>query len=108
MSRARTNADNASADVLGVTASTGLSGGGTSGTVSVSLDTASIYVVPSQSTHSGKYLTTNGSAASWASVDALPSQSGNNGKYLTTNGSSATWGTITTDPTPTALMLGGM
>jgi len=108
MSRARTNADNASADVLGVTASTGLSGGGTSGTVSVALDTASVYVVPSQSTHSGKYLTTNGSAASWASVDALPSQSGNNGKYLTTNGSSATWGTITTDPTPTALMLGGM
>lgn len=108
MSRARTNADNASADIQGVTASTGLSGGGTSGTVSVSLDTASIYVVPSQSTHSGKYLTTNGSAASWASVDALPSQTGNNGKYLTTNGSSATWGTITTDPTPTALMLGGM
>ena len=108
MSRARTNADNSSADILGVTASTGLSGGGTSGTVSVALDTASIYVVPSQSTHSGKYLTTNGSAASWASVDALPSQSGNNGKYLTTNGSSATWGTITTDPTPTALMLGGM
>jgi hypothetical protein len=108
MSRARTNADNASADIQGVTASTGLSGGGTSGTVSVSLDTASVYVVPSQSTHSGKYLTTNGSAASWASVDALPSQTGNNGKYLTTNGSSATWGTITTDPTPTALMLGGM
>ena len=108
MSRARTNADNASTDVLGVTASTGLSGGGTSGTVSVALDTASVYVVPSQSTHSGKYLTTNGSAASWASVDALPSQTGNGGKYLTTNGSSATWGTITTDPTPTALMLGGM
>jgi hypothetical protein len=108
MSRARTNADNASADISGVTASTGLTGGGTSGAVSVALDTASIYVVPSQSTHSGKYLTTNGSAASWASVDALPSQSGNNGKYLTTNGSSATWGTITTDPTPTALMLGGM
>jgi hypothetical protein len=108
MSRARTNADNASADIAGVTASTGLSGGGTSGTVSVSLDTASVYVVPSQSTHSGKYLTTNGSAASWASVDALPSQTGNNGKYLTTDGSSATWGTITTDPTPTALMLGGM
>ena len=108
MSRARTNADNSSADILGVTASTGLSGGGTSGTVSVALDTASIYVVPSQSTHSGKYLTTNGSAASWANVDALPSQSGNSGKYLTTNGSAASWATITTDPTPTALLLGGM
>jgi hypothetical protein len=108
MTRARTNADNFAADVLGVTASTGLSGGGTSGTVSVSLDTASVYVIPSQTTHSGKYLTTNGSAASWASVDALPSQTGNSGKYLTTNGTSASWATITTDPTPTAFLLGGM
>jgi hypothetical protein len=72
MSRARTNADNSSADILGVTASTGLSGGGTSGTVSVALDTASVYVVPSQSTHSGKYLTTDGSAASWATVTTDP------------------------------------
>jgi hypothetical protein len=108
MSRARTNADNASADISGVTASTGLTGGGTSGTVSVALDTASIYVVPSQATNSGKYLTTNGSAASWGTVDALPSQTSNSGKYLTTNGTAASWGTITTDPTPTALMLGGM
>jgi trimeric autotransporter adhesin len=108
MSRARTNADNSSADILGVTASTGLTGGGTSGTVSVALDTASVYVVPSQSTHSGKYLTTNGSATSWANVDALPSQTGNSGKYLTTNGTSASWATITTDPTPTVFLLGGM
>jgi hypothetical protein len=35
MTRARTNADNADADILGVTASTGLTGGGTSGTVTV-------------------------------------------------------------------------
>ena len=108
MSRARTNADNSSADILGVTASTGLSGGGTSGTVSVALDTASVYVIPSQSTHSGKYLTTNGSAASWATVNALPSQTGNSGKYLTTDGSTASWATITTDPTPTVFLLGGM
>jgi len=40
MTKARTNADNASADVQGVTAGTGLSGGGTSGTVTVSIDTA--------------------------------------------------------------------
>jgi hypothetical protein len=57
-------------DITGVTAGTGLSGGGTSGAVTVSLDTSSIYVVPSQSTHSGKYLTTNGTAASWAAVPA--------------------------------------
>jgi hypothetical protein len=40
MSRARTNADNVAGDISGVTASTGLSGGGTSGTVTVSIDTA--------------------------------------------------------------------
>jgi len=108
MSKARTNADNQAGDISGVTASTGLSGGGTSGTVSVALDTASVYVIPTQSTHSGKYLTTNGSAASWATVDALPSQTGNSGKYLTTNGTSASWATITTDPTPTVFLLGGM
>lgn len=108
MSKARVNADNASADIQGVTAGTGLSGGGTSGTVTVSLDTASVYVVPSQTSQSGKYLTTNGTSASWATVDALPSQTGNSGKYLTTNGTSASWATITTDPTPTALLFGGM
>jgi hypothetical protein len=35
MTRARDNADNALADILGVTASTGLTGGGTSGTVTI-------------------------------------------------------------------------
>lgn len=47
--------------------------------------------LPAQSGQSGKYLTTDGTAASWATVDALPSQSGNNGKYLTTNGTTASW-----------------
>jgi hypothetical protein len=99
---------NDTGDITGVTAGTGLTGGGTSGAVTVSLDTTSVYVVPSQTTHSGKYLTTNGSVASWATVDALPSQTGNSGKYLTTDGSTASWAVITTDPTPTAFMLGGM
>jgi len=57
-------------DIESVTAGTGLSGGGSSGAVTVSLDTTSQYVVPSQSGHTGKYLTTNGSAASWATVSA--------------------------------------
>jgi hypothetical protein len=65
-------------------------------------------VVPAQATHSGKYLTTNGTTSSWGVVDALPSQTGNSGKYLTTNGSSASWAAITTDPIPQILMLGGM
>ena len=94
-------------DITGVTAGTGLSGGGTSGSVTISLDTSSVYVVPSQSGQTGKYLTTDGSAASWASVDALPSQTGNSGKYLTTNGTTASWAVIVTDPTPSIFMLMG-
>ena len=38
MTKARVNADNASADIQGVTAGTGLTGGGTSGTVTVAVD----------------------------------------------------------------------
>jgi hypothetical protein len=57
-------------DITGVTAGTGLSGGGTSGAVTVSLDTTSVYVVPSQSGQTGKYLTTDGSAASWGTVSS--------------------------------------
>jgi hypothetical protein len=55
-------------DITGVTAGTGLSGGGTSGAVTVSLDTSSVYVVPAQAGQTGKYLTTDGSAASWGTV----------------------------------------
>ena len=65
------------------------------------------YVVPSQTSNSGKYLTTDGTTSSWGVVDALPSQTGNSGKYLTTNGTAASWATITTDPTPTAFLLMG-
>ena len=57
-------------DITEVTAGTGLSGGGTSGAVTVSLDTSSVYVVPAQATHSGKYLTTNGTASSWGTIAA--------------------------------------
>lgn len=31
----------------------------------------------------------------WTTFTGLPSQSGNDGKYLTTNGSTASWGTVT-------------
>jgi hypothetical protein len=94
-------------DITGVTAGTGLSGGGTSGAVTVSLDTSSVYVVPAQAGNSGKYLTTNGTASSWGTVDALPSQTGNTGKYLTTDGTSASWATVTTDPTADIFMMMG-
>ena len=53
-----------------------------------------VNVVPNQSSQSGKFLTTDGTSASWAVVDALPSQSGQSGKYLTTNGSASSWATL--------------
>ena len=40
-------------------------------------------------------------------ISSLPSQTGNAGKYLTTDGSTASWATITTDPTTTVFMLMG-
>jgi hypothetical protein len=43
----------------------------------------------------------------WSQVDALPDQSGNSGKYLTTDGSTASWAAVQTDPTPTMFLLMG-
>ena len=49
---------------------------------------------------------TNG--VTWAAAPvSLPSQTGNGGKYLTTNGSTASWAAITTDPLPNVLMMMG-
>lgn len=56
-------------DIESVTAGTGLTGGGNSGAVTLSLDTTTQYVVPLQSGNGGKYLTTNGSTSSWAALD---------------------------------------
>lgn len=57
MTKARVNADNASADIQGVTAGTGLSGGGTSGTVTVSLDTSVAATLTDSQTLTNKTLT---------------------------------------------------
>lgn len=46
---------------------------------------------------SGQVLIKNSSTnydASWTTFTGLPSQTGNNGKYLTTDGSSASWATL--------------
>jgi len=58
MTKSRTNADNAAADILGVTAGTGISGGGTSGTVSVAIDTATTVDKTTAQTLTNKTLTT--------------------------------------------------
>ncbi len=58
--------------------------------------------LPSQTSQAGKFLTTDGSVASWATVDhshshpdELPSQTSQAGKFLTTDGTNVNWGTIT-------------
>jgi hypothetical protein len=51
---------------------------------------------------------TASNGVTWAAAPvSLPSQSGNSGKYLTTNGSTASWATITTDPLPDVFMMMG-
>lgn len=47
--------------------------------------------LPDQTGQSGKFLTTDGTSASWGTVESLPSQTGQSGKFLTTNGTDASW-----------------
>jgi len=60
---------------------------------------ATVDALPAQTSNTGKFLTTNGTAASWATVDALPAQTSNSGKFLTTNGTAASWATLSVTPT---------
>jgi hypothetical protein len=78
---------------------------GVTSAIQTQLDVKAVY--PTQTSNSGKYLTTNGTITSWATVDALPAQADNSGKYLTTDGTSATWAVITTDPMPQIFMMMG-
>lgn len=64
-------------------------------------------IIPTQTGNSGRFLTTNGTAVSWAVVDALPSQSGNTGRYLVTNGTTASWSELSADTNPQIFMLMG-
>ena len=57
--------------------------------------------LPDQSGNAGKFLTTDGTDASWADVDALPDQSGNAGKFLTTDGTDASWQVVDALPAQT-------
>jgi len=54
LSKARTNADNVTADIAGITAGTGITGGGTSGTVTISADTAVVATTSNTITLSNK------------------------------------------------------
>lgn len=110
MTKARTNADNVAGDISGVTAGTGLTGGGTSGTVTLTNDMATTiaakgdllvgtadnaYTNLTVASTNGYVLQANSattSGLSWA--EGLPSQTSNSGKYLTTNGTTASWGTV--------------
>jgi hypothetical protein len=77
-------------------------GAGTSGIILVRLLIGSslndIHDVALSSPTTNQVLQYDGTKWVNATVDALPSQSGQNGKYLTTDGSTASWGTITIPP----------
>ncbi len=92
---------------IGVATATSINGTSIPSSKTLVATDSTQYVVPSQTSNSGKYLTTDGTTSSWGVVDALPSQTGNSGKYLTTNGTSASWASIVTDPTPSIFMLMG-
>jgi len=47
--------------------------------------------LPSQTGHSGQFLTTDGQNPSWGDVSSLPAQTGQAGKYLYSDGTDATW-----------------
>jgi hypothetical protein len=47
--------------------------------------------LPDQTGNDGKFLTTDGSNASWSDVDSLPDQKDQDGKFLKSNGVDALW-----------------
>ncbi len=68
------------------------------------LEWGTIETLPTQTSHSGKFLTTDGSVASWSTIthpDEIPGQSGHNGKFLTTDGSVISWATVAQYTLPT-------
>ena len=93
--------------VLGVATATSINGTTIPTSKTLVATDSTAFVVPSQTSNAGKYLTTDGTTSSWGTVNALPSQTSNAGKYLTTNGTAASWASVTTDPTPSIFMLMG-
>ena len=64
------------------------------------------YISPPSSPSSGNVLTYNGSAWAASAPSYVPSQSGYSGKFLTTNGSAASWANVATVYTGTFLSSG--
>jgi hypothetical protein len=57
-----------SGDITGVSVTSPITGGGTSGDVTIGISSSA--VVPSQTGNSGKYLTTDGTTSSWGTISA--------------------------------------
>lgn len=75
-----------------------LGNAGIGGYVAIQAWADPVGVLPSQTGHSGKFLTTNGTAASWAVTPSdVASQTGNSGKILSTNGTSTSWIAVPTE-----------
>ena len=55
-------------DITGVSVTSPITGGGTSGDVTIGISSSAI--VPSQTGNSGKYLTTDGTTSSWGTISA--------------------------------------
>jgi hypothetical protein len=59
--------------------------------------------LPSQTGNAGKYITTDGTNASWAAVpDEIPDQTSHSGEFLTTDGSTLSWGAVAAQVYPSA------
>jgi len=124
-------------DISAVTAGTGLSGGGSAGAVTLSVDTTFVATTSNTMTMSNKTLASpvvttaltlnaageirfadtdssnyvgfkSPSTVSTNYIWTLPSADGSSGQFLKTNGSSTlSWSSVTTDPTPTVFLLMG-
>lgn len=67
------------------------------------------WILPTADGTTGQYLKTDGAGnLSFSTVDALPSQTTNSGKYLTTNGTTASWSDIISLNASTGYQIGSL